>query len=137
MIPMKKKMQSNSIQASGQPLTSFSSSSNEDQLYTDRAPNGQRSFHTTLQLVTKQGCKSLLVKVDPGADVNTIPLSQYETLLPNHFTRDGHLKKNALRSTTSTWSPHDGTTKQFLGYFTIDIQHKTSLQIISIVILHF
>ena len=31
----------------------------EGQLYTDRAPNGYRSFHTTLQLITKQGCKSL------------------------------------------------------------------------------
>ena len=53
---------------------SFNSYSNEDQLYMDRAPDGQKSFHTTLQLVSKQGCKSLLVKVDPGADVNTIPL---------------------------------------------------------------
>ena len=109
----------------GSHIMSFNSYSNEDQLYTDRAPDGQKSFHTTLQLVTKQGCKSLPVKVDPGTDVNTIPLSQYKTLFPNDFTGDGQLKKNALRSTTSTWSPHDGTKKQFLGYFTIDVQHKT------------
>ena len=111
-------------------IMSFNSYSNEDQLYMDRAPYGPKSFHTTLQLFTKQGCKSLPVKVDPGADINTIPLSQYITLFPNHFTRDGQLKKNALRSMASTWSPHDGTTKQFLGYFTIDIQHKTSPQIL-------
>ena len=67
------------------------------------------------------------MKVDPGTDINTIPLSQYKTLFANHFTRDGQLKKNALRSTASTWSHHDGTKKQFLGYFTIDVQHKTSL----------
>ena len=111
-------------------IMSFNSYSNEDQLYTDRAPDGQRSFHTTLQLVTKQGSKALPVKVDPGTGINTIPLSHYKTLFPNHFTRDGQLKKNALRSTTSTWSLYDGTTKQFLRYFTIDVQYKTSPQTI-------
>ena len=55
---------------------------NEGQLYMDRAPDGHRAFHTTLQLVTKQGCKPLLVKVDPRADVNTIPLSNYRTPPP-------------------------------------------------------
>ena len=107
----------------------FNSSCNEGQLYMDRAPDGQRSFHTTLQLVTKQGCRSLLVMVDLGTDVNTIPLSCYKTLFPKHFTKNGHLKQNALRSIASTWSPHNGRTKQFLGYFMIDVQHKTSPQI--------
>ena len=104
---------------------SFNFYRNEDQLYMDRAPDGQKSFHTTLQLVTKQGCKSLPVKMDPGTEINTILLSQYKTLFQNHLTRDGQLEKNALRSTA-----HDGTTKQFLRYFTIDVQHKTSPQII-------
>ena len=66
----------------------------EGQLYTDWASDGQMSFHTTLQMVTKQGCKPLPVKVDPGADINTIPLTRYKTIFPQHFTRDGHLKKN-------------------------------------------
>ena len=106
--------------------TSSFDSNNEGQHYTDKAPDGQRSFHTTLQLVTEQGCKSLPVKVDPEADFNTIPLSCYRTLFPNHFTSQGHLKKNTFRSTASTWSPHDGRIQQFLGYFTIDVQHKTT-----------
>ena len=99
---------------------------NEGQLYTDLAPDGQRSFHATLQMVTKQGCKCLPVKVDPGADINTIPLSHSKTIFLQHFTKDGHLKKNVLRSTTSTWSPHNSRKKQFMGFFTIDIQHNTS-----------
>ena len=37
----------------------------EGQLYTDKASDGHRLFHTALQLVTKQGCKSLLVKINP------------------------------------------------------------------------
>ena len=81
-------------------------------------------------MVTKEGCKPLLVKVDPGADINTIPLSHCKTIFPQHFTKDGHLKKNVLRSTTSTWSLHDGQKKQFLGFFTMDIQHKTSPKLI-------
>ena len=97
----------------------------EGQLYTDWAPDGQTSIHTTLQMVMKQGCRPLPVKVDPGADINTIPLTHYKTIFPQHFTKDGHLKKNVLRSTASTWSLHDGQKKHFLGFFTIDIWHKT------------
>ena len=48
------------------------SPTNEGQLYTDKAPDGHRAFHTTLQLVTRQGPKPLLVKVDPGADASII-----------------------------------------------------------------
>ena len=98
----------------------------EGQLHTDLALDGQRSFHTTLKKVTKQGCKPLPVKVDPGADINTIPLNHYKTIFPQYFTKDGHLKKEVLRSTTSTWSLHDGQKKQFLGFFTMDIQRNTS-----------
>ena len=108
-------------------IMSFNSTTacDEGQLYTDWAPDGQTSFHTTLQMVTKQGFKPLPVKVDPGADINTIPLTCYKTIFPQHFTKDGHLKKNVLRSTASPWSLHDGQKKHFLGFFTIDIQHKT------------
>ena len=115
-------------------IMSFNSNTacNEGQLFTDLAPDGQKSFHTTLQMVTKQGCKPLPVKVDPGADINTIPLSGYKTLFPQHFTKEGHLKKNVLRSTASTWSLHDGQKKQFLGFFTMDIQHKTSPKLIPV-----
>ena len=97
----------------------------EGQLYTDWAPDGQTSFHTTLQMVTKQCCKPLPVKVDSVVDINTIPLTRYKTIFPQHFTKDGHLRKNVLRSIASTWSPHDGQKKHFMGFFTIDIQHKT------------
>ena len=97
----------------------------EGKLYTDWAPDSQTSFHIALQMVPKQGCKPLPVKVDPGADINTIPLTCYKTIFPQHFTRDGHLKKNVLRSTAGTWLLHDSQKKHFLGFFTIDIQHKT------------
>ena len=110
-------------------------SNNEGQFYTDKVPDGQRSFHTTMQIVTKQGWKSLPVNVGPEANVNTIPLSHYRTIFSNCFTPQGHLKKNTLRSIASTWSPHNGQIQQFLGYFIIDIQHKNYPQDYSIIIL--
>ena len=48
----------------------------QDKLPTDVASDGQTSFHTTLQMITKQGSKPLLVKVDPGADVKHSTIKQ-------------------------------------------------------------
>ena len=64
----------------------------QDKLSTDVASDGQTSFHTTLQMITKQGSKPILVKVDPGADVNTVPLSKYRKLFPTHFMKAGNLE---------------------------------------------
>ena len=64
----------------------------QDKLPTDVASDDQTSFHTTLQMITKQGSKPLLVKVDPGADVNTVPLSKYKKLFSTHFMKAGNLK---------------------------------------------
>ena len=104
----------------------------EGQLYTDMAPDGHRSFHMTLQLITKQGCKSLLVKVDPGADANIIPLSRYRSLFPHHFHTNSTLKANSLRKSKATWSLHNGTTHSFIGLCMADVQHKTKPDVIPI-----
>ena len=79
-----------------------------------------------------QGCKPLPIKVDPGADVNTIPLRQYRSLFPKHFTPYGPLKPHTLRSTQCTCSPHDDETQSFLGFFTTQFQHRTTPDIIPI-----
>ena len=39
-------------------------------------------------MITKQGSKPLLVKVDPGADVNTVPLSKYKKFI-SHTLHEG------------------------------------------------
>ena len=72
-------------------------SSIETNLITDTALDGHTAFHTTLQIVTSQGCKSLQVKVDPGAESNLIPLSRFRAAFPKHFTKSGALKKSALQ----------------------------------------
>ena len=55
-------------------------------------------------MITKQGCKSIPVKVDPGAEVNTLPLGKYKKLLPAHIPKLGNLKRKALQPTTHTWT---------------------------------
>ena len=100
------------------------SQTNEGHLYTVTAPDDYISFHTTLQLVTKQGCKPLPVTLDPGAHVNTITLSYCRLLFPKHFTCNGNLKLHTLRSTRCTWSLHDSKTKSFLGFFTTDVHTR-------------
>ena len=98
----------------------------------DVASDGHTSFHTTLQMVIKQGSKSLPVKIDPGADVNTIPLTKYRMLFPAHFIKAGNLKQKALHPTRHTWAVHDETPQQFLGYFIADIHHKTIPEVLPI-----
>ena len=53
----------------------------------DVPSDGHTLFHTTLQIVTKQGSKPLPVKVHPGADVNTIPLTKYRKLFQHTLQR--------------------------------------------------
>ena len=106
-------------------ITSSTDTSPEGKLHMDVASGGHTSFHTTLQMVTKQGSKSLSVKVDLSADVNTIPLTKYRKLFPAHFTKAGNLKQKALHPTRHMWAAHDETPQQFLGYFIADYHHKT------------
>ena len=60
-----------------------------------------------------------------------IPLSRYHTLFPKHFMKTSSLKPNTLKYTSHTWYIHS-VSKSFLGYFTIDVQHKTEQKIILI-----
>ena len=113
-------------------LTSNTDSSPGGKLHTDVASDGQTSFHTTLQMVTKQGSKSLPVKVDPSADVSTIPLTKYRKLFPSHFTKAGNLKQKALHPTKHMWTAYDEMPQQFLRYFIADIHHKTQPEVLPI-----
>ena len=92
----------------------------EGKLLTDTASNSQTSFHTTLQIITNHGTKPISVKVNPGTDVNTIPLSHYKKLFRKNFTKVGHLKHNVLHPTNHLWSLHDSKPQQFIGYFIVN-----------------
>ena len=105
-------------------------SSLETNLVTDIVIDGHTEFHTTLQVITSQGSKPLHVKVDPGAECSSIPLSHFCKAFPKYFTRSGALKKSALKPMWMTWSAHDGTCQNFLGYIVLEFQHKTLPQIL-------
>ena len=112
--------------------THYTASSIETHLIIDTAIDGQTAFHTTFQIVTSQGCKPLHVKVGPGADCSTIPLSHFHSAFPKHFTKSGALKKSALKPTYATWSTHDGECRHFLGCIVLNVQHKTTPKILPI-----
>ena len=48
----------------------------EGKLYMESASDGQVAFFTCLHLPARSGTKTMVVKIDPGAQVNAIPLSR-------------------------------------------------------------
>ena len=72
------------------------------------------------------------MKVDPGDDVNTVPLSKYKKLFPTHFTKADNLKQMILHPTTHTWRAHNETPQQFLGFFIADIHHRTTADVLPV-----
>ena len=107
-------------------------SSVETHLITDSVIDGQTAFHTTLQIVTSQGGKPPLCKSGSRCRL------QYNSPVPlpfsisKHFTKSGALKKSALKPMYATWSAHDGECRHFLGYIVLNVQHKTTPQILPI-----
>ena len=65
----------------------------------------------------------MVVKIDPGTQVNTIPLSRYHTLYPNHLNKSRYPKAKSLQPTNHTWMSHDGLPKPFLGHFITEVSH--------------
>ena len=61
-------------------------SQTEGKLYMESASNGQVTFYTCLQLPSYDRTKTMTVKIDPGAQVNTISLSKYHLLFPKKLT---------------------------------------------------
>ena len=65
----------------------------------------------------------MVVKIDHGPHVNTIPLSRYRQLFPNHLSKSRYPKVKSLMPTNHTWMSHDGLPKPFLGHFILDVAH--------------
>ena len=95
----------------------------EGMLFTERASDGQVAFYTRLDLPARSGTKTMVVKIDPGAQVNTIPLSKYCKLYPNRISKSRYPKAKSLQPTNHTWMSHDGLPKPFLGHFVTEVSH--------------
>ena len=95
----------------------------ESKLFTERASNGQVAFYTCLDLPAQSGTKTMAVKIDPGTQVNTSPLSRYCTLFPNCLNKSRYPKAKALMPTGHTRISHDGLPQPFLGHFIVEVAH--------------
>ena len=91
----------------------------------ERASDGQVAFYTHLDLPAQSGTKTMVVKIDPGAQVNTIPLSKYHTIYPNRLNKSRYPKAKILMPTNHSWMSHDGLPKPFLGHFITEVSHAT------------
>ena len=80
----------------------------EDKLFTERASDGQVAFYTRLDQPFWSGTKTMVIKIDPGTQVNTIPLSRYCTVYPNHLNKSRYPKAKSIQPTNHTWMSHDG-----------------------------
>ena len=89
----------------------------------ESASNGQIAFYSHLHLPTQSGTKTMTVKIDPGTQVNTIPLSKYCTLYPNKLTKSRYPKTKILMPSHHTWISHNGSPKPFLGHFIVEVMH--------------
>ena len=95
----------------------------EGKLYTESTSDEQVAFYTCLHLPAQSGTKTMTVKIEPGAQVNTIPLSKYHTLYPNKLTKSRYPKTKTLMPTHHTWISHNGSPKPFLGHFIVEVAH--------------
>ena len=94
-------------------------------LYKESASDGQVAFYTYLQLPSHDGTKILTVKIDPGAQVNTIPLRNYHLLFPKRLAKSKFPKDKALLPTNLTWISHNGLPKPFLGHYITEVMHDS------------
>ena len=60
--------------------------------------DGHTSFHTMLQMVTKHGCKPIPVKIDSGAEINTVPLRKYKKTVSSTCDKIRKSKKQGITS---------------------------------------
>ena len=95
----------------------------EGKLFTKRALDGQVASFTCLNLPAWSGTKTMVVKIDPGTQVNTIPLSRYHTLYPNKLNKSRYPKAKSLMPAHHTWVPHDRLPTPFLGHFIAEVAH--------------
>ena len=87
----------------------------------ESASDGQVAFCMHLHLPAQSGTKTMTVKIDPDAQVNTI--LKYHTLYPNKLTKSRYPKTKSLMPTHHTWISHNASPKLILGHFIVEVAH--------------
>ena len=96
----------------------------EGSLLTEWASDGQVSFYTHLMQPTQNGTRSMTVKINPGAQVNTTPEQVLEAL-PHKISESRYPKPGTLIPTSHSWISHDSKPHPFLGHFIPEVNHAT------------
>ena len=65
------------------------------------------------------------MKINPGAQVNTIPLNWDCKLFPQKVNETRYPIPNSLSPTAHTWTSYHGKPNIFLGHFIAKVQHAT------------
>ena len=97
----------------------------EDSLLMECAFNCQVLFYTHLMLPTKNRMKSMTVKIEPAAQVNTIHLSRYQNIFPHKINKSRYPKQGTLIPTNHSLISHVGKPQPFLGNFITDVNYAT------------
>ena len=82
--------------------------SNKGKAYTDTDSDGKTEIITDIICKFKGKQIAMEVKVDPGSETNSIPLSHFRHLFPELCSKDGSPKENALEPTLAQFEAYDG-----------------------------
>ena len=97
----------------------------ESSLLTEHTSDGQAVLYTHLMFPMKNRMKTMTVKINPGTQVNTIPLSRYQKIFSHKVDLAKYPKQGALIPTKYSWIFHNGKTQPFLGHFITDFSHAS------------
>ena len=105
--------------------------SNAKMLYTDTDPMSHTEIITDINVKKPAGAGNLLieVKVDPGSEVNCMPLHKLRTLFP-YLCRDGFPKEGGLHPSQAKFTGYGGTDMQSLGYLGFHVLDTDSPRIL-------
>ena len=78
-----------------------------------------------IKLTSRLGTHKLELKVDTGAQANTLPLRTYRRMFPNSLNGDGNPKHDALNQTSNILTAYNGTQIKCFGTVDIDCNYSS------------
>ena len=93
----------------------------------NRPVNRDQAFATlNVTLEDRPGIHNFKLKVDTGAQANTLPLRTYRSMFPNNIDDKGNPKSGALRPAQNVLTAYNGTQIQCLGKTKVQCNYKNS-----------
>ena len=96
--------------------------SNQGKAYTDTDSDGKTEIITDITCKFKGKLIAMEVKVDPGSQTNSIPLSHFRHLFPQLCSKDGIPMENTLEPTLAQFEAYDGGILTSHGWIVLPTQ---------------